>query len=449
MRHSLPMISVLLATDTESTVETLSADLTSAGFHLLGAVEWRNLVRVGLQRMPQVVVGQEAHPLAEVFESLRSLQAAQPLPVLLFSASPDVDQMEQGLAAGVSVHVINGYSVDRLRPLVHLTMARFRHQQGLRQELGKLSERFAERKLVDRAKGVLMRARQIPEDEAFRMLRMASMHTNVRVGQVSQQVIDAARFAEAVNRAGQLRMLSQQLVKQAALRLLAADPGEDARRIGELLVQGDQTLTTLAHLLSAATYGDLIEAVIRPWKALKAALEPAVHCRSTARPVRSRQAAPQEPAVDRLAAIDALAEDLLQQAERLTSQLEHAMLATPLRVINLSGRQRMLSQRLAKQALLAEMLPGEAAAAARHGAAQTKAAFAQALTELEATPLSSRDIRADLVEAGRLWTRMLRALHDAATPHGEADLRATSEALLALFDRLTQRYEHSLQVLMG
>lgn len=439
------MISVLLATDTESAVETLSADLASAGFHLLGAVEWRNLVRVALRQMPQLVVGQEAHPLAEVFASLRSLQAAQPLPVLLFSASPDVDQIEQGLAAGVSVHVINGYSIDRLRPLVHLAMARFRHQQGLREELGSLSERFRERKLVDRAKGVLMRARQIPEDEAFRMLRMASMHTNVRVGQVSQQVIDAARFAEAVNRAGQLRMLSQQLVKQAALQLLAADPGEDAQRISELLAKGDQTLTTLAERLSTATYGDLIDAVSRPWKALKAALQPALPARAAA---RSRQTVVLT-AVERIAIIDVLAEELLQQAERLTSQLENAMLAAPLRVINLSGRQRMLSQRMAKQALMARLLSGEAAAAARRDAVQTEAAFAQALIELDAMPLSSRDIRADLIEAGRLWTRMLQVLKGAATADGDAELRATSEALLALFEQLTQRYEHSVQMLMG
>ena len=85
-----------------------------------------------------------------------------------------------------------------------------------------MSHRFAERKLVDRAKGILMRARQVSEDEAFRVLRAASMHSNQRVGQVSQHVIDAARFAEAVNRAGQLRMLSQRLVKLYALLGAAA-----------------------------------------------------------------------------------------------------------------------------------------------------------------------------------------------------------------------------------
>ena len=62
-----------------------------------------------------------------------------------------------------------------------------------------------------------MSARQISEDEAFRLLRSASMHAKLRIGQVSQQVIDSAHYAEAINRAGRLRMLSQRIVKLYAL----------------------------------------------------------------------------------------------------------------------------------------------------------------------------------------------------------------------------------------
>ena len=73
-----------------------------------------------------------------------------------------------------------------------------------------------------------MRAREVTEAEAFAVLRTASMHSNQRVGQVSRQVIAAAHYADAVNRAGKLRMLSQRLVKLYALRLL--EPGGAAPR---------------------------------------------------------------------------------------------------------------------------------------------------------------------------------------------------------------------------
>src|SRR5258706_96076 len=123
----------------------------------------------------------------------------------------------------------------------------------------------ADFKLVDRAKGILMRARQVSEDEAFKVLRMASMHSNQRVGQVSQQVIAAAGIAESVNRAGQLRMLSQRVVKLYALRV--ADPQRAAH--GELLAQSvqrvDASLAALAKSLSKPTYGDLLDAVLGPW----------------------------------------------------------------------------------------------------------------------------------------------------------------------------------------
>lgn len=423
------MISVLLVTSAPLPAEPLSSDLPNAGFHWLGAVPWRNLVREALQRGPQLVVGQDTHLGAEAVEALKALQAAQPMPVLLFTLSPDAEQIDQAVGVGVAAHLVNGYAATRLRPLAHLAMARFRHEQSLRQQLADLNERFEERKLVDRAKGVLMRARQVPEDEAFRMLRLASMHTNLRVGQVSQHVIDAARFAQAVNRAGQLRMLSQQLLKHAALQLLAADPAPDAARIATLLTRGEQNLASLDKSLSQPTYGDLLAAVHAPWQQLAIALR---------RPIRR----------DRLAAIDRLAEQLLEQAERLTTQLEQAALAAPLRVINLSGRQRMLSQRVAKQALLACLLSGDAAAVARRDAAVSMQAFATALGELEGMPLSSAEIRSDLAEARRLWSAMPALAAVAAAP-GQALLRDSSESLLALFEQLTQRYEHSLQMLLG
>src|SRR5205085_5482052 len=104
----------------------------------------------------------------------------------------------RGLDAGIDVYVVNGYAPQRLRPLIHLAKVRFAHEQRLRAELAEATHRYEERKLVDRAKGILMRARQLSEDDAFRLLRTASMQSNQRVGQVSQQLIAAASGAEAV-----------------------------------------------------------------------------------------------------------------------------------------------------------------------------------------------------------------------------------------------------------
>ena len=295
-------------------------------------------MREALQRTPDLVVADDAAPDDAVFAALAALQATHPLPVLLFTRSPDaqrIDRRWRGRRVGAWSSTPTRRS--RLRPLAHLAIARFRREQALREQLADLQRRFDERKLVDRAKAVLMRARQMPEDEAFRMLRVASMHANLRVGQVSQQVIDAARFAEAVNRAGQLRMLTQQPIKHAALRLLGDDPQRDRERVAELLQHGERNLEVLARGLSGATYGDLLRGADvagsngRPsWRSR----------RTPARLDRPRRAGRAGAAAGRAA----------------DRQLEHAGLAAPLRVINLSGRQRMLSQRVVKQALLARLL---------------------------------------------------------------------------------------------
>ncbi|MEW6707886.1 MAG: ANTAR domain-containing protein, partial [Pseudomonadota bacterium] len=195
----------------------LAADLAAAGIHVLGATDCDNLVQETVRQAPDVVVCWAASPAEALFRGLGMLLSTFPRPVVVFTRDVQAEPMERALEVGVQAWVVQGYAAQRLRPLLQLAQARFRRDQQLREALQDMTHRYEERKLIDRAKGILMRARQIPEDEAFRLLRAASMQGKQRVGQVAQQVIEAARDAEAVNRAGQLRMLAQRLLKLYAL----------------------------------------------------------------------------------------------------------------------------------------------------------------------------------------------------------------------------------------
>ena len=424
------MTSALLIASETARAASLSIDLESVGIHVHGAATSDTLVREAARQAPDVVVCWAPALDEALFQAAATLAANAPLPMVLFTLDPDVDKIERALRSGIQEVVVQGYAPNRLRSVLHTAIARFRLERELRDALADMTHRFEERKLVDRAKGVLMRARQMSEDDAFRALRTASMQNNQRMGQVAQQVIDSARSAEAVNRAGQLRMLSQRIVKLQALLACGCEADGVLSRLSASVDRVDHAFALLGQQLSGATFGDLLEALQAPWTELKPLLK----------------------AADRrgmLPAADALAERMLEAAERLTSALEMAGSRPTLAIINVCGRQRMLSQRLAKSALLSMLLDASEAARARDAARTAMEAFERALDHLKQAPLSNDEIRASLDASTRTWHELLSGAAQAGNEQGQAVLARASEDLLELFETLTDRYERSLQVLMG
>lgn len=408
----------------------MADDLQAAGLQALPVTQCSMMVRDALRLSPDVVVCWEPRPGPALAAALEALASTQPLPVVVFTQDPSVEAADRALRAGVQEWVVQGYGRERLRTIVQLAQLRFARERERQAALDELGRRLEERKLVDRAKGILMRAGQLSEDEAFRVLRTASMHANQRVGQVSQQVIDSALYGEAINRAGQLRMLSQRVVMLRALVVADVDAATAHSRLAVSAARAESNLAALDRLLSRATFGDLLGALKDAWQALADAL-----------------AASTTPAG--LPALDALAERSLERADQLVAALEAACLAGTLHVINLCGRQRMRGQRLAKQALLGELLQGDAAGSASAAAEQTAQEFEQALAGLRALPLGTPEIVAALGDASRDWEALLEGRRRLREPEGRRLLAVSSEALLERFEELTERYERSMQLLIG
>lgn len=303
-------------------------------------------------------------------------------------------------------------------------------------EIEALRTRLDERKWVDRAKGVLMSARQISEEEAFRLLRGAAMHASLRVGEVSRSVIEAARRADALNRAGQLRMLSQRLVKLSAQRLAAVEPEGLRQAAAEAEQRVRDNLSMLA-ALAADQSADPNEPA--GWLL---ALADAQQAWAGLEPVL----AVPRPTIAALAEQDERAEVLLTGAEALTAALEQHGGSRPLHLINVCGRQRMRVQRLAKEALLAVLLE-QPQRSERIDALLDE--FETALLTLERSPLSSPEIRALLAAVRDEWLNLLRGLRSVRSADGRTTLAHASDTLLEQLDRMTAAYEHSLQVIMA
>ncbi|MDP1953909.1 MAG: type IV pili methyl-accepting chemotaxis transducer N-terminal domain-containing protein [Polaromonas sp.] len=423
------MTSALVILNGPSSPHALAADLEAVGIEVLGTLQGcSKLVQEVLRQSPDVVICDDPVPGEEIFKALGLVGETSPRPLIVFSTDADAGRIARAVQAGVHAYVVNGYARQRLRPLIHLAQARFSREQALREEMRDVASRLEERKVVDRAKGILMRAREVSDDDAFKMLRTASMHSNQRLGQVSEHIIHSARFAEDVNRSGQLRMLSQRLVKLALLQLGGTLPAQVPVWLKDSVMRIDANLAALGKNLSQPTFGDLLAQIQRTWSQLKPMLQGAT-------------------AAGPMSQLDALAGQLLQQAESLTGSLESAGAMPPLQVLNLAGRQRMLSQRFAKYALVGMLGARAGMAPDAQGLAQTRIAFDEALGYLNTIPLSSKEIRALLDTAAVSWAQML-----AGTAPGAADLErvaTASEDLLDVFDKLSVHYGRSMQMLVG
>jgi AmiR/NasT family two-component response regulator len=423
------MTSALILTDDSLDAATLVTDLEHCGFPVLGACTCHTLVRHATQSAPDVVVGWSERPSAQMFEALAILSKVNPCPVVLFTRHYDVQWVAQGIAAGVDGYVIDGYSASRLRAVIHVALERFRASQALRTELADLRNRYDERRLVDRAKGILMRSGAVTEDEAFRTLRSVSQRGNRRVGEVASRLIDAARAAEAVNRAGQLRMLSQRIVKLQALRAARVEDMSALALLAQSRARVLINLETLEKLLSKGTHGDLLARVGESWRAVEQSLDGSARANG-------------------LTELDACAEQLSVSADRLVSALGGSDPTSGLHAVNLCGRQRMLSQRLAKHALLSGLLDPSNAAAAREEAEATALEFERALNVLAGAAQVPAVIRSRIEAATVAWNTMRAAVAQAATREGRLELAASSEAVLDSFEQLTDQLEGSLHVLL-
>ena len=427
------MASLLLVFPSETSAAGASAALRAllAGTEFANPDETtcRSMVRKAAADAPRQILLCATQGAEEpaLLDALKAWQGRPPCALSLACGSVPADAV-QWVECGVHAWAPLGeLDAVRLARLLAEAQARWQREADLRAEMHALRTRLDERKWIDRAKGLLMSARGIGEDEAFVLLRGAAMHANLRLGEVSRSLVEAAQWAEAINRAGQLRMLSQRLARLAAQELAGVDVRRGRVLRKESVQRVQQNLEHLDSLGLDSRAAHSLAQVRRAWEPLASALDE-----------RALPAA--------LADLDERAEALLGAAEALTGSLEATGARSALRIVNICGRQRMRAQRLAKDALLASLLGSDAV---RARLTLTMDEFEAALLDLEQTPLSSAEIRATLAQARDEWLVLLGGVRNADSADGRTALVRASEALLLRFDQLTAAYERSLQVIMS
>ena len=150
------------------------------------------------QRITQVqadiIVVDIASPNRDILENMREVTFGQARPVVMFSQDGNSEMIRAAIEAGVSAYVVDGLKPERVRPILDVAIARFAQFQDLRSQLNKAQTTLAERKLVEKAKGILMKRRQCDEDAAYRTLRKMAMDQKARLVDIANKIIEASEL---------------------------------------------------------------------------------------------------------------------------------------------------------------------------------------------------------------------------------------------------------------
>jgi response regulator NasT len=154
---------------------------------------------VGLQRKiadrnPDLVLIDAGNPSRDSIEELTIASAPMQRPVAMFVDESDRDLTQAAIEAGVSAYVVAGLSANRIRPVLDAAIARFHVMQKMRVELAETRRALEERKVIDRAKGIVMRAKGVGEDEAYALIRKAAMDQGKKLAEVAQALVTAAEL---------------------------------------------------------------------------------------------------------------------------------------------------------------------------------------------------------------------------------------------------------------
>jgi two-component system, response regulator / RNA-binding antiterminator len=144
------------------------------------------------QLQPDMIIIDAESDARDVLEHVVIATQDARRPIVLFTEDHDKSNMEAAMAAGVSAYVVAGLQSERIKPVLDVAMARFNADQKLRNELSDTKLKLAERKTIERAKGLLMTRHKMSEDEAYQKLRRLAMDKNLKLSEVAQRILDVA-----------------------------------------------------------------------------------------------------------------------------------------------------------------------------------------------------------------------------------------------------------------
>ena len=169
----------------------LRIGLLENGYNIVAVLPADTFLDVRLaQLQPDMIIVDAESEARDSLEHVVTATRDARRPIVLFTNDNDTTHVKDAVAAGVSAYIVAGLSPERIRPILEVAMARFEHEQNLRQELAHVKTELHDRKIIDRAKGLLMQRQGLTEQLAYEKLRKTAMDKGLRLREVAQRMLD-------------------------------------------------------------------------------------------------------------------------------------------------------------------------------------------------------------------------------------------------------------------
>lgn len=188
-------LTILVIDENPVRTAILEDGLREAGYTRIVSLDsTHELLRKVFTIDPDVILIDLANPSRDVLEQMFQVSRTVKRPIAVFVDQSDTSMIEASVDAGVSAYIVDGLRKERVKPILDMTVSRFNAFDRLSRELEQARSELAERKVIERAKGILMKSRGISEEDAFALLRKTAMNEKKKLADIAQSVVTAAQL---------------------------------------------------------------------------------------------------------------------------------------------------------------------------------------------------------------------------------------------------------------
>lgn len=188
-------LKILLIDENETRAAILFDGLRGSG---LERVEWlkdtKNLSERIFALDPDVILIDLENPNRDVLEQMFQISREVKRPIAMFVDQSDSQSIAQAVDAGVSAYIVDGLKSERVKSIIDMTVSRFNAFSNLQKELAEAKSALEDRKIVDKAKGILMKQRNMSEAEAYTLLRKTAMNKGQKISDIASSIVTAAEL---------------------------------------------------------------------------------------------------------------------------------------------------------------------------------------------------------------------------------------------------------------